>query len=137
MYKALVKMRNKKGFTLMELLIVVAIIAILAAIAIPTFSSSLEKAKRGADEANARSLYAAVALNVMTDGKLGAGVPKATVTGPATVSVDGTDYKFNYDVTIAYTAPTSADTTWVITVKGADGANVSWTVKLPKGTDVS
>jgi type IV pilus assembly protein PilA len=56
MYKALVKMRNKKGFTLMELLIVVAIIAILAAIAIPTFSSSLTKAKNAADVANARSL---------------------------------------------------------------------------------
>lgn len=33
------KMKNKKGFTLMEMLIVVAIIAILIAIAIPTFTS--------------------------------------------------------------------------------------------------
>lgn len=39
------KMKNKKGFTLMEMLIVVAIIAILVAIAIPTFASSLNKAK--------------------------------------------------------------------------------------------
>ena len=39
------KMKNKKGFTLMEMLIVVAIIAILIAIAIPTFASSLNKAK--------------------------------------------------------------------------------------------
>ena len=35
------KFTNKKGFTLMEMLIVVAIIAILVAIAIPTFSGSL------------------------------------------------------------------------------------------------
>ena len=43
------KMKNKKGFTLMEMLIVVAIIAILVAIAIPTFASSLNKARVATD----------------------------------------------------------------------------------------
>lgn len=37
---------NKKGFTLAELLIVVAIIAVLVAISIPIFSSQLEKSER-------------------------------------------------------------------------------------------
>ena len=36
--------KNEKGFTLMEMLIVVAIIAVLIAIAIPTFTASLNKA---------------------------------------------------------------------------------------------
>lgn len=49
------KFRNKKGFTLAELLIVLAIIAILMAIAIPLFSNQLEKARISVDEANARS----------------------------------------------------------------------------------
>ena len=61
------KMKNKKGFTLMEMLIVVAIIAILVAIAIPTFASSLNKARVATDEANIRSGYAAVMTEILTD----------------------------------------------------------------------
>ena len=52
------KIKNTKGFTLMEMLIVVAIIAILIAIAIPSFTAQLEKAREAADIANIRSAYA-------------------------------------------------------------------------------
>ena len=51
---------NKKGFTLAELLIVVAIIAVLVAIAIPVFTSQLEKSREATDVANVRSSYAVV-----------------------------------------------------------------------------
>lgn len=61
------KMKNKKGFTLMEMLIVVAIIAILVAIAIPTFASSLNKARVATDEANIRAGYASVMADVLTN----------------------------------------------------------------------
>ena len=44
-------MKRNRGFTLMEMLIVVAIIAVLAAIAIPVFNGSLHKAKVAADMA--------------------------------------------------------------------------------------
>ena len=50
--------KNNKGFTLMEMLIVVAIIGVLVAIAIPTVSNSLTKSKQAADQANVRSAYA-------------------------------------------------------------------------------
>ena len=56
-----IKNDNKRnGFTLAELLIVVAIIAVLVAIAIPIFNSQLEKSREAVDLANARSAYAEV-----------------------------------------------------------------------------
>ena len=50
--------KDEKGFTLMELLIVIAIISVLVAIAIPVFTAQLDNAKDSADKANARALYA-------------------------------------------------------------------------------
>ena len=58
------KLLNKKGFTLMEMLIVVAIIVILVAISIPAFSSSLDSAREASDEANLRSAKAAAVLAI-------------------------------------------------------------------------
>ena len=58
MTSILKKKLNKKGFTLAELLVVVAIIAVLVAIAIPTFNAATTKAYEGVAEANARSAYA-------------------------------------------------------------------------------
>lgn len=56
----MIKKNNNKGFTLAELLIVVAIIAVLVAIAIPVFTSQLEKSREATDAANIRSAYAVV-----------------------------------------------------------------------------
>lgn len=52
--------KNRNGFTLAELLIVVAIIAVLVAISIPIFTSQLEKSREATDLANVRSAYARV-----------------------------------------------------------------------------
>ena len=60
------KKLNKKGFTLAELLIVVAIIAVLVAIAIPVFTTQLEKAKEATDLANIRAAYAEASVNALT-----------------------------------------------------------------------
>ncbi len=50
--------KNKKGFTLAELLIVVSVIAILVGITLPIFSYQLEKARRAVDMANVRNIMA-------------------------------------------------------------------------------
>ena len=50
---------NKKGFTLAELLIVVAIIAVLTAVAVPIFNTQLEKSREETDIANLRAAKAA------------------------------------------------------------------------------
>ena len=60
---------NKKGFTLMEMLIVIAIIAILIAIAIPTFTAALEKSRQKTDLANARALKSLVVAQYMAGEK--------------------------------------------------------------------
>ena len=54
---------SKKGFTLVELIIVVAVIALLAAVLIPTFSSLISKANQAKDEALVSNLNKAVALS--------------------------------------------------------------------------
>ena len=51
------KKSNKKGFTIVELVIVIAVIAILAAVLIPTFSNVVANAKKSAAMQNARNAY--------------------------------------------------------------------------------
>ncbi|MDD6457245.1 MAG: prepilin-type N-terminal cleavage/methylation domain-containing protein [Lactimicrobium massiliense] len=63
------KKSKNTGFTLAELLIVVAIIGVLVAISIPIFTSQLKKSRLTVDMANVRSAKAAAAAAYMCDGK--------------------------------------------------------------------
>lgn len=64
------KCSEKKGFTLAELLIVVAIIGVLVAISIPIFTNNLRKARLATNQANARAALASITTTVMEDGVL-------------------------------------------------------------------
>ncbi|MBQ6843010.1 MAG: prepilin-type N-terminal cleavage/methylation domain-containing protein [Agathobacter sp.] len=110
------KLLNKKGFTLMEMMIVIAIIVILVAIAVPSFNSSLEKANTATDSANERTAESLGLVKAM-DPATGAGTYHFDVaTGDlATGAADKND---------AGKAKTGQ---YIQVVVGADGSvTVSW-----------
>lgn len=86
-------MRNKKGFTLAELMVVVAIIGVLVAISVPIFNSQLEKSREATDLANVRSAYA----QVMTEAMSKDGLPE-----PVAVFLNQTQegWQTNFPITI-------------------------------------
>ena len=130
MRKLMNKKLNKKGFTLMEMLIVVAIIAILVAIAIPTFTKSLNKAKVSADEANLRALYAETVANNLvenTETKLNKTTVEALITSSNTFTVAGVTYTLQYpDATASATVDTNGNMIITYTYGGTS-------VKIPGG----
>lgn len=132
--------KNNKGFTLAELLIVVAIIAVLVAIAIPVFTSQLEKSREATDAANIRAAYAEVMAEA--------------ITGDAVTTKDYGVYKINartgnegsyvYSATITLKQQqTGWQNTNIDTVGGVNiattlagvGAGKSVTITYTQGTD--
>ena len=122
------KLQNKKGFTLMEMLIVVAIIAVLVAIAIPVLNGALTKSKEAADVANVRATYAEWQTAMLTENTKAPADKEAFLKGPA-----GTDtLTLNYpnkltvaDGTITYTASKLTD------AANADSKTFTWTLGTP------
>ncbi len=122
------KLRRDGGFTLVEMLIVVAIVAILIAISIPTVGNALEEARKATDAANERAAKGEIMIMYLSGVEIATGV-----------KVEDGKY-YNYDaasgkiVNTAITATYGKNTTIADTGKGKfisvgvkDGvAYVSW-----------
>ncbi len=87
------KKMNKKGFTLAELLIVVAIIAVLVAIAIPVFNAQLKKSQLATDAANVRSAYAEAVAAELVETNPDYAISIPNVCKYCTAAVDDTNHK--------------------------------------------
>ena len=69
MLKILKMLKNRKGFTLVELMAVIAVIGILAAIVVPKFSGATDQAKVAQIQGDLRTIGAAVTMYYATEGK--------------------------------------------------------------------
>ena len=103
-------LKNKKGFTIVELVIVIAVIAILAAVLIPTFSNVIEKADKSAVQQGAANVYKELLAADLSDGELdGDDKTDDTINFSQTASDENGNIAYSYTVaddvvTFTYTA---------------------------------
>lgn len=93
MEKLRAKLKNQGGFTLIEMLIVVAIIAILVAVSMPVVSGAMDKTRHATDEANERAAKAEMVVQYLSDSE--AVVWNGTALTQEKIKTDGTIYFYD------------------------------------------
>jgi type IV pilus assembly protein PilA len=113
---------NESGFTLVELLVVMLILGILAAIAIPSFFNQRDKARDADAKTLARTAQTAIETYATDNGGSYAGAtPAALITIESTLNnADGGDGSANGD---ALTVPTATANTYQVTVASENTPN--------------
>ncbi len=91
-------LKSKKGFTLVELMIVVVIMAILVAVAVPIYAAVTSNAKKKTCIGNQREIVSSIGNAVMLSGAAFAEADKATK-GTITITTDDTGDNATWDLT--------------------------------------
>ena len=127
------KTNRKKGFTIIELVIVIAVIGILAAVLIPTFSNVIENANAAAAKSSARAIF--------ENATIAASVGNVSLNGMIIESKDG-NYKYivtdgqleDYEGTVGTNA-TTVDGGWKVYMKEAVSVTVAKAESKPDWTE--
>ena len=162
--KKLQKKSNKKGFTLVEIIVVLVILAILAAIAVPSVIGYVDEAKESRYIQEARSIYTVIQTEdakcqALNNGYLYDGQATNVTVSDSIYTVVGTDLKASdtlksqiesittlkeNDVTVKtsdvkYDSTTKKSSTseWVVKWKSDDGKKITATIKKNKDITIT
>jgi prepilin-type N-terminal cleavage/methylation domain-containing protein len=140
------KKNNKNGFTLIELIMVMIILGILSAVAIPRYLETIEKSEIAAEDAVVDKLVSALENfaqhKMLTEGRRywPENPFESLVTLPQTYTTDGTNADTDNEWTFVnrYTADENAEISGEITHQRADNTRWQWTYNagINHGTDV-
>lgn len=117
------KKLNKKGFTLAELLVVVAIIGVLVAISIPIFTNQLEKSREAVDLANVRSAYAELTTEYLAGDNAGSSNGTSVKCEKKNTAWVGGTSKIADTIPMPVSAPVGGSYTVTITASGSVSVN--------------
>ncbi|MDA3871698.1 MAG: prepilin-type N-terminal cleavage/methylation domain-containing protein [Candidatus Marinimicrobia bacterium] len=114
-------LRNQAGFTLVELMIVIVIVGILAAVAVPIYQSNINKAKMSECDAALGTIRTALRVNFAENGNYPTNAANTQVVGAAGLDVGTIDLTGKYFDPDMYTIESdSATVTYTITCANTD-----------------
>ena len=126
------KKNNRKGFTIVELVIVIAVIAILAGVMIPTFGGIIKTAEKSNVLQAATAAYKEAYGVAISDGKIN-GTAKHTPTGGTEQTGELVETDSEYDFFFVNATSINADDLTCYIVDMPDDVEAEWVVTVSAG----